>query len=170
MTRAARIARIVFASLLTLSFGLFLATPAQAAFSPTDKSIVPFMNCYWDNGNGTYTVSIGYNNKNTTAQTVAIGTNNRFTSGNQNRGQPTVFQIGVRNNVFVMTASAADVNNSLNWSLTGNVVSIQTPIQCSTKPVSQVGDVRALALAVLLLAGTGITVLIVRNRRNGESA
>ena len=32
---------------------------------------------------------------------------------------------------------------------------------------SQVGDMRALALALLLLAGTGLTVLISRNRRSG---
>ena len=51
---------------MVLPFGLFLAAPAQAA--TPNMSIVPFMNCYWDNGNGTYTVSIGYNNKNTTTR------------------------------------------------------------------------------------------------------
>jgi hypothetical protein len=162
--RTARVVRALLATLLILPIVGFLAAPAQAA-TPTN-SIVPFMNCYWDNGNGTYTVSIGYNNKNAASQTVPIGTSNRFTSGNQDRGQPTVFLAGVRNNVFAMTASAADVSNQLNWSLTGNEVSIQTPVQCSTKPVSQVGSLRALALALVLLVGTGLTVLLVKNRRH----
>jgi hypothetical protein len=168
MTKSFSLARAALVVALALPFGLFLAAPAQAA-TPS-QSILPFMNCYWDNHDGTYTVSIGYNNKNSTTQTVAIGTTNKFTSGNANRGQPTVFLTGVRNNVFVMTASAADVNNDLNWSLTGNVVSIQTPTQCSTKPVPQFGNIRALALAVLLLAGTSITVLILRNRRHEVTA
>lgn len=168
MTKAALLVRAALVAALALPLGLFLAGPAQAA-TPT-KSIVPFMNCYWDNRDGTYTVSIGYNNKNSTSQTVLIGTTNHFTSGNANRGQPTVFLTGVRNNAFVMTASAADVKNDLNWSLTDNLVSIQTPVQCSTKPVSQVGDMRALALAVLLLAGTSLTVLLVRTRRHEVTA
>lgn len=168
MTTIVRVTRAVLVSVMILPLGLLLAGPAQAA-TPT-KSIVPFMNCYWDNHNGTYTVSIGYNNKNSTNQTLPIGTSNRFTSGNPNRGQPTVFLTGVRNNVFVMTASASDVDNELNWSLTGNEVSIQTPVQCSTKPVSQVGSLRALALSVALLVVTGLTVLTVRNRRHEVTA
>jgi hypothetical protein len=156
--------RALLATAIMVPFVLLLAGPAQAA-TPA-KSIVPFMNCYWDNGNGTYTVSIGYDSKNSASQTVPIGTNNRFTSGNADRGQPTVFLTGVRNNVFVMTASAADVNNDLNWSLTGNEVSIQTPTQCSTKPVPQVGDLRALALGLLLLVGGGLAVLAFGNRRH----
>jgi hypothetical protein len=165
MTKSSHVVRAMLATLMVLPFGIFLAAPAQAA-TPAN-SIVPFMNCYWDNRDGTYTVSIGYNNKNSTSQTVLIGTTNRFTSGNPNRGQPTVFLTGVRNNVFAMTASAADVDNALNWSLTGNLVSIQTPVQCSSKPVSQVGNMRALGLSVLLLVAIGLTGLYARNRHQG---
>ena len=168
MTRTAALLRALLVAFLVVPLGFFLAAPAQAA-TPS-KSIVPFMNCYWDNHDGTYTVSIGYNNKNSSSQTLPIGITNRFTSGNANRGQPTVFLTGVRNNVFAMTASAADVSNELNWSLTDNVVSIQTPVECATKPVSQVGNMRALAISVLLLVVTGLTVLAVRNRRHEVTA
>ena len=75
---------------------------------------------------------------------MLIGATNRFHLGNANRGQPTLFLTGVTNNVFVMTASAADVSNGLNWSLTDNIVSISTPVHCATKPVPQVGNMRAL--------------------------
>jgi hypothetical protein len=163
MTKLTRLIRLLLASILVVPFVLFLAAPAEAA--TPNFSIVPFMNCYWDNGNGTYTVSIGYNNKNASTQTLLIGAANHFTYGNPNRGQPTAFLTGVRNNAFAMTASAADVSNGLNWSLTGNVVSIQTPARCATKPVPQVGNMVALALAVLVLVATGLTVLVVRNRR-----
>jgi hypothetical protein len=165
---AAKIVRTLLVAVMLLPLGLFLAGPAQAA-TPT-KSIAPFMNCYWDNRDGSFTVSIGYNNKNSTSQTVPIGTTNRFTSGNVNRGQPTVFLPGVHNNVFAMTASPADVKANLNWSLTDNLVSIQTPVLCSTKPVPLVGNMRALVLSLLLLVGTGLTVLIVRNRRHEVTA
>jgi hypothetical protein len=168
MTRTARILRALLAAAIMVPFALLLAGPAQAA-TPA-KSIVPFMNCYWDNGNGTYTVSIGYESKNSASQTVPIGTNNRFTSGNADRGQPTVFLSGVQNNVFVMTASSADVGNELNWSLTGNVVSVQTPTRCSTKPVPEVGSMRALALALLLLVVGGLAVLVLKGRRHEVTA
>jgi hypothetical protein len=169
MTTVGSLVRTLLVAIVAVPLGLCLAAPAQAATTPS-KSIVPFMNCYWDNHDGTYDALVGYNNKNTTAQTIPVGTNNRFQPGAQYRGQPTVFQPGIKNNVFVVKASAADVSNGLNWYLTDNVVVISTPTQCSTKPVSQVGDMRALALAVLLLAGTGITVLMVRNRRHEVSA
>jgi hypothetical protein len=168
MTRSFSLVRVLLVAFLALPLGLFLAAPAQAA-TPS-KSIVPFMNCYWDNGNGTYDALVGYNNKNTTSQTIAVGTNNRFQPGAQYRGQPTVFLPGVKNNVFVVHATAADVSNGLNWYLTDNTVVISTPIKCATKPVSQVGDARALVLALLLLIGTGITVLSVKNRRHEVSA
>jgi hypothetical protein len=164
MRKASPVAAALLVAFSVLSLSLLLAGPAQAA-TPT-KSILPFMNCYWDNGNGTYTVSIGYKNSNSTSQTVALGATNKFTYGNANRGQPTTFLPGTRDNVFVMTASAADVNNDLNWSLTGNVVSIQTPVKCATKPVPQVGSLRALGLSVLLLILTGLTTLFYLDRRH----
>jgi LPS O-antigen subunit length determinant protein (WzzB/FepE family) len=49
-------------------------------------------------------------------------------------------------------------------------VIISTPIKCATKPVSQVGDTRALLLSLLLLIGSGITVLLVKNRRHEVTA
>jgi hypothetical protein len=169
MTTAGSLVRALLVAFLAVPFGLCLAAPAQAATTPS-KSIVPFMNCYWDNGDGTYDALVGYNNKNSTAQTIPVGTNNRFQPGAQYRGQPTVFQPGTKNNVFVVKATAADVSNGLNWYLTDNTVIISTPVKCSTKPVSQVGDMRALALAVLLFTGTGIAVLIAGNRRHGVYA
>jgi hypothetical protein len=168
MTSYFSLVRVLLVAFLALPLGLFLAAPAQAA-TPS-KSIIPFMNCYWDNGNGTYDALVGYNNKNTTAQTIPVGTNNRFQPGAQYRGQPTVFQPGIKNNVFVVKASAADVSSGLNWYLTDNTVIISTPVKCATKPVSQVGDMRALALALLLLLGTSITVLLVRNTRHEVTA
>jgi len=156
-------------ALLAMTLFSFLAADGAQAAVPSG-SLKPFLNCYWDNGDGTYDALVGYNNKNTTAQTILVGSNNRFQPGAQYRGQPTVFQPGIKNNVFVVKASAADVSNGLNWYLTDNTVIISTPVKCSTKPVPQVGDMRALALAVLVLAGTGLTVLTVRNRRHGVYA
>jgi hypothetical protein len=162
MTKTARVVRAVLVTVIVSAFGLILAAPAQAA--PPANSIVPFMNCYWDNGNGTYTVSIGYNNKNKTVQTVAVGAQNKFVPGAVNRGQPTTFKVGVQNNAFIVTASAADVASDVNWFLTGNTVSIQTPVRCTTKPVSQIGSMRALGLALLLLVAIGLSVLYATNR------
>jgi hypothetical protein len=168
MTHLSRLVRALLLTVMVLPFGLVLAGPAQAA-TPS-KSIVPFMNCYWDNGNGTFDALVGYNNKNTTSQTIAIGTNNRFQPGLQNRGQPTVFAPGIKNNVFVVHATAADVNSSLNWYLTDNTVIISTPVKCATKPVPQVGSMRALGLALLLMVGSGLAVLHLKNQRHGVTA
>jgi hypothetical protein len=168
MTKVSRLVRALFLAVLILPSGLVLAGPAQAA--TPNKSIVPFMNCYWDNGNGTFDALVGYNNKNATAQTIPIGTNNRFQPGLQNRGQPTVFAPGTQNNVFVVHASAADVSSSLNWYLTDNTVIISTPVKCATKPVSQVGNMRALGLALVLMVGSGLAVLYRKNRRHEVAA
>ena len=168
MTKSALVVRALLVTLLALPIGLIQSGSAQAA-TPS-KSIVPFMNCYWDNGNGTYDALVGYNNKNSTTQTIPVGSNNRFQPGAQYRGQPTVFLTGVRNNVFVVKASAADVSNGLNWYLTDNTVIISTPVKCATKPVAQIGSIGALGVSVLLLVTTGLTVLYVRNRRQKVTA
>ena len=52
------------------------------------------MNCYWDNGNGTYDALVGYNNKNSTTQTIPVGTQQPLPARRPDRGQPTVFLTG----------------------------------------------------------------------------
>jgi hypothetical protein len=168
MTKISLLVRALLVTAVMLPFGLVLAGPAQAA-TPS-KSIVPFMNCYWDNGDGTFDALVGYNNKNTTSQTIPVGTNNRFQPGLQNRGQPTVFAPGIKNNVFVVHATAADVNSSLNWYLTDNTVIISTPVKCATKPVPEIGSLRALGLALVLMVGSGLAVIYLKHQRHGVAA
>lgn len=153
MLRAALVA-----VLLALSFGV--ATPAQAA--APNGSITPFVNCIWDNGNGTVTASVGYRSSNAGTVTEPIGNNNRFSPGAQNRGQPTTFLTGTRNNVFAVTVTYQEIQNDINWYVTGNSVNVESIVWCQTKPVSVIGSVPALLLGIALTLAIGLPVMAAR--------
>ena len=70
-------------------------------------TVVPKVTCKTLNPNGSYTVWFGYENSTGAVVTMPVGGSNFFTSGAQERGQPTVFQPGVVNNAFSVTFANA---------------------------------------------------------------
>jgi hypothetical protein len=153
--------RALLVAVLALPLGLFLAGPAQATTyectpmaSDACKQLQPVAECVWDNPT-TDTAHIPASNK------------NNMSPGAADQGQPTLFGPGRQTNIFTTTF----VGTSASWHLGNNDAQVDaSTTACSTKPVSQVGDMRALALSVLLIAGTCITVLLVRNRRHEVTA
>lgn len=146
---AARVAAVAIG--LTMA-GLFMAPAAQAA-APS-RSLTPVLNCYWDNSDGTITAALGVRSTNAGQVTVAIGNDNRFAPGAADRGQPTTFQPGQQNNLFVITVSYAEVAAGLNWTLTGNTVDIDNAAACSKKPVPADGN----SLAVMAFGAVAALV------------
>jgi hypothetical protein len=174
MTIARSLAQALVVAVLALPLGLLLAGPAQATTyectpmsSDACKMLQPVAECIWDNNDGTHTVLWGWDNPTSDTAHIPASNKNNLSPGDADQGQPTLFGPGRNRNVFTTTFAGTWAS----WHLGNNDAQVATSTTaCSTKPVSQVGDMRALALAVLLLAGTGITVLIARNRRHGVYA
>ena len=120
-------------ALLAMTLFSFFAAPGAQAAAPAG-SLRPFLNCYWDNGDNTVTVSLGVTSTNAATVPVYVGTDNRITQGNPDRGQPESFDPGIRNNVWSFTVSYTEINAGLNWQLTGNSVAVTVANQCASKP------------------------------------
>jgi hypothetical protein len=166
--------RALLLAVLALPLSLFLAGPAQATTyectpmaSDACKQLQPIAECVWDNHDGTMTALWGWNEPTTDTAHIPASNKNNMSPGAADQGQPTLFGPGRHTNIFTTTF----VGTSATWHLGNNDAQVDaSTTACSTKPVSQVGDMRALALSVLLIAGTCITVLLVRNRRHEVTA
>jgi hypothetical protein len=131
------------------------------------RDLTPVVECLWNNGDGTSTISWGYRNETTHTLLIEVGAKNKITPGADDQGQPTLFAPGVHTNAFVTTASGA----ARTWTLGNNKVSSSaaTPA-CLTKPVSVVGSIPALLLGVALLLAVALPVLARRTGRLGTAA
>ena len=67
------------AALAMSLFSLVAAEGAQAA-APAG-SLKPFLNCYWDNGDNTVTVSLGVTSASSSTVSVPVGGDNKITPG-----------------------------------------------------------------------------------------
>jgi hypothetical protein len=124
-------------------FSVLAAEGAQAA-APAG-SLKPILNCYWDNGDNTVTVSLAVSSSNSATVSVPVGNDNKITQGAADRGQPTAFAAGLHNNVWAFTVSYAEINAGINWQLAGNSVAVDAVTQCNSKPMPADGN----AMAVL---------------------
>jgi RHS repeat-associated protein len=79
--------------------------------------IHPIVECVENNGNGTYTAHFGYSNDNSYPVTVPVGLLNMFLPLPINRGQITVFQPGIQQNVFTVVFNG----NPLIWQVRGRI-------------------------------------------------
>lgn len=160
-------ARLLGVLVVTALAGLVAAPAAQAA-APA-RSLTPFVSCYFDNGNGTVTVSVGVTSTNGATVSVPVGADNRVTVGAQDRGQPTSFSPGTHNNVWAATVSYTDIANNVNWSLTGNTVQFASFQECASKPVPAQGNTLAVVLFAAMVTAGGSLLLGERRRRMGTS-
>jgi hypothetical protein len=156
-------ARGTLALLAVTLFSFLAANGAQAAV-PTG-SLKPFLNCYWDNGDNTVTVSIGVTSSNAGDVNVYVGADNRVTQGAPDRGQPETFANGTRNNVWSFTVSYTEINAGINWQLSGNSVAVDAVNQCSTKPQMAMGS-----NGIAFLAFGALTTTIGGYFLNGRSS
>lgn len=79
-------------------------------------TISPVIESVMDNGDGTFTVLLGYNNTFTTTQNIPISNGNKFTPAPLDRGQPTEFLPGRQFGVFSITWTGSN----LTWTLGGS--------------------------------------------------
>ena len=163
----ARVAAPAAAVLSLIALTGVAAAPAANAAAP---NVTPFVNCYWDNGDNTYTVSLGADNAAKSAVTVPIGVDNRVSPGAQDRGQPTTFSPGTTNNAWVVTVTSVEVAGGLNWYLTGHAVDVRTPQLCASRPVPAQGNSLAVVVFGALTSLIGAAFLGERRRRHRARA
>jgi hypothetical protein len=143
------------------TIGAFLVAGASPASASTTK---PILECvFHDPGTGQYTSVWGYNNNShSNVESIPVGTTNGFTPSPQGRGQPTAFQPGQNDNVFVVTWNGA---SSLTWSVDSqDAVATTTSTQCATNPVPVFGPQTLLWIVAIL-----VCIGVVLRRRHVSS-
>ena len=101
------------AATATDSQGKTVSATASATVLTTRAEIDPIVECVFDNGDGTFTVFFGYDNKNDYSLDIPVGKNNRFTSPPDDQGQPTTFEPGRHESVLAVLSK----EGSLDWHL-----------------------------------------------------
>lgn len=78
-------------------------------------AVKPILECVVANANGTFMARFGYDSDNPAPVTISIGGHNKFTPAPQDKGQPTAFQPGRRQNVFNVVFNGREIR----WSIKG---------------------------------------------------
>jgi hypothetical protein len=84
-------------------------------------SITPAYEGWYQNDDGSFSMLIGYYNRNSKEpMTIPIGPNNRIEPGDPDQGQPTYFETGRQWGVFVIKVPKDFGNKVIKWTLTAN--------------------------------------------------
>jgi hypothetical protein len=134
--RGARSLRRAVVGVCVAGIGLagLLLGGGTAVGAVTTQNVTPILDCSWkDPATGVYNSEFGYNNPNSTPVTLPVGSQNYFTSGGlpQNSGQPTTFQPGKHDNVFIVTNQ-----QNIQWTLQNTNINAPGTPTCSTNPGS----------------------------------
>jgi hypothetical protein len=125
-------ARLVFAALAVATVAALpaaaqtptAAQPAPLPLGPARErgaSITPAFEGWYQNADGTYSLLIGYFNRNKAeALDIPVGPNNRIEPGPIDQGQPTHFQTGRQWGVFVVKVPKDFGTKAITWTITSN--------------------------------------------------
>ncbi len=84
-------------------------------------SITPAYEGWYPNADGTFSMLIGYFNRNSKeALDIPVGPNNRVEPGGPDQGQPTHFEIGRQWGVFVVKVPKDFGNKTITWTIVSN--------------------------------------------------
>jgi hypothetical protein len=148
---------------------LVALTGAAPAAHAAGKNVTPTPSCYFDNGDGTVTVTVDVTSTNPTETTLPIGSQNKINPGAQDRGQPTTFAPGTTTNAWSATFSSAEYG-SVRWNLDGNTVPLQTSTVCTAIAVPADGNPLAVVVFGALTSLVGAGFLGERRRRHRARA
>jgi hypothetical protein len=96
------------------------ALPLEPA-RKSGASVTPAFEGWYENPDGTFSLLIGYYNRNTEETLdIPIGPLNRIEPGDLDQGQPTHFQTGRRWGVFVITVPKDFGNKTVRWTIEAN--------------------------------------------------
>jgi hypothetical protein len=126
------------------------ATPQGASQAPLPleppkqrgQSITPAYEGWYENPDGSFTMLLGYYNRNTQeALDIPIGPNNKIEPGPPDQGQPTHFETGREWGVFTIKVPKDFGNKSITWTIVSNGETQSIPFTLSKGyPVSPMKD------------------------------
>ncbi len=161
-TRLARLAAVGMIVALPL-----VAVPGTASAAGT---VTPIVDCYRDNGNGTFWVVVGYNNTTGSSKTYAYGSANQVYPTRLQGQQPRQFANGTVHGAWRVLLSFEEIfYQNARWVLNGTTLQYSNYVQYATVcPPSTVlpADGNGIGTAVAVGgAGAVGAVVLVRFRR-----
>ena len=121
---------VVILSIGALGTGLALAQLPLEPVKKSGQSISAAYEGWYKNGDGTYTLLVGYFNRNKEESIeIPVGPDNRFEPGEADRGQPTHFQPKRNWGVFTIVMPADFAGKEITWHLTANNKSTKVPMR-----------------------------------------
>ncbi|BEP16634.1 hypothetical protein acdb102_49450 [Acidothermaceae bacterium B102] len=139
----------------------------------TCGQLVGTAKCVWNNGDGTWTMAMGYTNPTTSILNAAIpnaaagvaGTNNALTATSGSAANPShlaSFPPGTSTTAFTVTWTPSSKTDPVTWALMGHTYTfVDTMTACTSKPVPVVANETFGGIAVAAVLGT----VLVRRRR-----
>ena len=119
--------KVVTLALALLAGWTVIAAAQQPAVLPMGParergaSITPAFEGWYKNDDGSFSLLIGYYNRNSKeALTIPVGPNNRIEPGDLDQGQPTFFESGRQWGVFVIKVPKDFGTKTIRWTLTSN--------------------------------------------------
>lgn len=161
-----RLTRFALVAVLTTLFVSAMPGTASAA------GIVPMVDCYAQNTNGTFTVILAYNSPYSNTRTIPRGSNNYASPSTYTSQLPTVFKPGLQRGAAKLTVSQADLySGNIRWYLDGNTLDYwnagNIPV-CTSAQLPAFAN--GAALVVLLVAAGAVGGLVVRRARRVSAA
>ena len=95
--------------------------------SPGNRTLAPFMEGWYVNEDGTYSISFGYLNANEDTLVIPLGDGNFLDPAEYDGMQPTIFYPGHHRGIFTVTLSAEMKDQDVRWTLrkaNGDVTSV----------------------------------------------
>ena len=126
LSRSLPIASMVAALLVVGELASAQSLPLRPV-RPSGLPIVPLMEGWWDNGDGSYTISFGYLNRNEEMVEVPIGDDNSVQPTNFGGTQPTAFLPGRHHGVFTVTLPPGMKDMDVWWTIEANGEETKVP-------------------------------------------
>jgi hypothetical protein len=137
-------------------------TAAQPSADWTNcQKLVGTAKCVWNNGNGTYTLAVGYTNPTAFNLYASVpNANNAFTatSGSAaNPGHADTFYPGTYTTAWTVTWSPTSNTDPVTWNLMGHTYTWnRTYTACPSKPVPIIGNGIVGSMGVVAITGFGL--------------
>lgn len=127
---------VALAAALAAAWTLAAAAQAPLPLGPARErgaSITPAFEGWYENADGSFTLLVGYFNRNKNeAMDIPVGPNNRIEPGPVDQGQPTHFQVGRQWGVFAIKVPKDFGTKALTWTVTANGETQSVPLSIRT--------------------------------------
>ena len=130
-----KVSFIAAGAVLSLLANIFVITNASAQQTdrllrpspPAGTPVIPFMEGWYDNGDGSITLSFGYQNRNKDPVTISVGEDNRIEPEVLGGMQPEVFLPGRHHGVYAVTIPSTMNGATVWWHLSSGGQDLKVP-------------------------------------------